>query len=99
MADLLYSNKVNLRFDGETGHCFAWTPYSEAFVTDLKQTFNSTEAMGDAYGMDPGAEWDQILGAWKIHTGWIGCEDWTTKLVTLLNKHYPMRDKYDFNAT
>jgi len=89
MTELLYSDKVNLRLSEDGNTAYVWTPYNDKFITELKQTFNSKEALGSAYGLDPGAEWDPILECWLVHTGWIGCEDWYDKLVALLNKHYP----------
>lgn len=87
---LLYdTHKVDLRFDGDTGHCWVWTPYNLDFVVDLKITFCSPEAMQGAIGFDKGAEWDAVIKAWHIYTGWLDCEDWLDKLVLLLNHWFP----------
>ena len=89
MIELLYSNKVELRFNEDGESIYVFTPYHEKFVNDLKQTFNSKEALGTAYGLTPGAEWEPVLHCWIVHTGWIDCEDWLDKLVGLLNKYFP----------
>ena len=87
---MTFSSKVSLRFDGETGHCFVWTPYNAGFVAELKDTFNNPRNGGVSMAEgDPGAEWEPILMCWIIHTGWLGCEDWLDKLICLLNKYYP----------
>lgn len=93
MTELLYSNKVELRFNEDGKSVYVFTPYHKKFVNDLKQTFNSKEALGTAYGLDPGAEWDSVLKCWLIHTGWMGCEDWYNTLIELLNKYYPEEQK------
>lgn len=85
---LEYSNRVELRFD-ESGHTLVYSPYCLDFIVDLKLTFCSPDAMTGAIGPDRGAEWDTLLQCWKVYTGWIGCENWLDKLVTLLNKYYP----------
>jgi hypothetical protein len=87
---LAYSDQVSLRFE-PNGHCYVWSPYNAAFVADIKQAFNSPEvrATFTIQGCDNGAEWDSILGAWYIYTGWIGCEHWIDILEDLLSKHYP----------
>lgn len=87
--ELKYASNVSVRFAEDGKSVYVWAPYSEKFIADLKQAFNSREALGDAYGLDPGAEWDSTLKCWHIHTGWQGCEDWFDRLIALLNLHFP----------
>ena len=89
MTELLYSNKVEIRFSEDGNSVYVFTPYHKQFIAELKQAFNSKEALGNAYGLDPGAEWEPVLKCWIVHVGWIGCEDWYNTLIELLNKHYP----------
>ena len=70
---------------------YVWTPYNEKLIAEIKQAFNSPEALGSVYGLDPGAEWDSALRCWIIHTGWIGCEDWLDRLIEMLNRYFPWR--------
>ena len=87
-APLEYSNRAEVRIN-EQGHALVFAPYNLDFIVDLKLTFCSPEAMSNAIGFDKGAEWDSILQAWRIYTGWQGCEGWFDTLVELLNRHYP----------
>jgi hypothetical protein len=89
MIELRYSSNVTVRFTEDCSGCYVWAPYNAKFIEELKQTFNSKEAMGKSYGLDPGAEWEPVLKCWIVHVGWIGCEDWYNTLIELLNKHYP----------
>ena len=89
MTKLLYSDKVQLRLSDDGNTAYVWTPYHEKLIAEIKQTFNSKEALGSSYGLDPGAEWDSVLKCWLIHTGWQGCEDWLDKLIQILNKYFP----------
>lgn len=85
----MLQNSYELRFD-EYGHSLIWSPYNAAFIADLKATFTGEMAMGKYWkDLDPGCQWDSILGCWKVYTGWKGCEDWITKLQTILDIHYP----------
>ena len=88
-APLLYNNRCEVRMEGDTGHCWVWAPYNIDFIVDLKLTFCAPEALAGAIGFDKGAEWDHVIKAWHIYTGWQGCEDWYEKLISLLNKHFP----------
>jgi hypothetical protein len=89
MTDILFSDRVQLRIGEDGKTAYVWFPYHEKAIADIKRTFNSREALGDAYGLDPGAEWDAVLKCWKVHIGWLDCEDWLDKLIELLNRWFP----------
>jgi len=86
---LAYSNKVEIRLT-ELGHTLVFAPYNLDFIVDMKLAFNDPDVLGyDRRSGSPGAEWNPILNCWRVYTGWIGCEDWYSKLIELLNKYYP----------
>ena len=89
MSDILFSSRVQLRISDDGKVAYVWFPYHERAIADIKRTFNSPEAMSDAYGSDPGAEWDAVLKCWKVHIGWMDCEDWLDRLIELLNRWFP----------
>ena len=93
------SSLVEIRFDPDTMHCWVWAPYNLDFLVDIKLTFCTPAALEGSIGTDKGAEWDSVVKAWHIYTGWSGCEDWFDKLVLLLNRWFPGQPDCNHEAT